>query len=45
MEQLMAKTPILTVHDTKEGAYQDLEKVYGASATDPTRDKEAHRVK
>lgn len=48
MEKLIAKSPTMTTHDTKEGAYQAVEKIYGASVIDATyheRDKERYRVK
>ena len=45
MEELVAKSPTLTVHDTKEGAYQYLEEVHGAHAADPEHGKNDHRVK
>jgi len=48
MEKLIAKSPTMTTYDTKEGAYQAVEKVHGASAIDPThheRDREVYRVK
>ena len=38
----------MTTYDTKEGAYQAVEKVHGASAIDPAHqehDKEVYRVK
>ena len=38
----------MTAYDTKEGAYQAVEKVHGSSAIDPThqeRDKDVYRVK
>jgi len=48
MEELIAKSPTMTTYDTKEGAYQAVEKVHGASAIDSShhkRDKEVCRVK
>ena len=48
MEKLIANSPRMTTHDTKEGAYQAVEKIHGASAIDRTyheRDKELYRVK
>ena len=48
METLIAKSPTMTTYDTKEGAYQAVEKVHGASAIDPAHqehDKEVYRVK
>lgn len=42
MEKLIAKSPASTAHDTKEGAYQDLNQIHG---TNRTKDKAVYAVK
>lgn len=45
MEKLIAKSPPLTAHDTKEGVYQDLNRIHGASTTNDTHGKVVYVVK
>lgn len=45
MEDLIAKSPTLTVYDKAEDAYKEIERFYVGSATYHTRDKEVYRVR
>ena len=42
---LTAKSPVLTLKDTMDGTYQEIENVYGTSTTDLLCDKEVHRLR